>query len=113
MGERLLVFRMTYLVLQIIEAEMVFKVDSEGLPLEASLAFNLRHPNIVLLLDYDTHFKVLLISPRIFVSSEAYSQSLFSSLEALGCLLDKHTHDLCREFLDMHTASSFLLSAIS
>lgn len=38
--------------LQIIEAESFFRMDSEGNPLEASLAKNLKHPNVCQVLDY-------------------------------------------------------------
>ena len=49
------------LIFQVIEAAMIFKVDEEGMPLEASLGINLRHPNIVLLLDYATHFALVIL----------------------------------------------------
>jgi hypothetical protein len=42
---------------QIIEADAITKVDSEGLPLEVSLSKDLRHQNIVQMLDYATRLR--------------------------------------------------------
>lgn len=44
-------------LLQILEADAIAKVSSEGLPMEVHLSSNLRHPNIVKLLDYATRLK--------------------------------------------------------
>ena len=66
-------FRIAF-ILQIIEAEMVFKVDSEGLPLEASIAYDLRHPNCLLMLGYETHVKT--VRSLLCVFSSAFVSTL-------------------------------------
>ena len=50
--------------MQVIDAAMVFKLDEDGMPLEASLGIKLRHPNIVLLIDYATHVSTVAFHPR-------------------------------------------------
>ena len=45
------------MVLQIIEADAIAKVSSEGLPMEVVLSKNLRHPHIVRMLDYATRLR--------------------------------------------------------
>lgn len=43
--------------MQIIEADAISKVNSEGLPMEVSLSKDLRHRNIVQMLDYATRVR--------------------------------------------------------
>ena len=71
--------------MQVIDAAMVFKIDENGMPLEASLGIKLRHPNIVLLIDYATHVSTVAFHPR---STRCH---LLQSLEAAEALLPNCT----------------------
>lgn len=78
--------------LQIIEANLIFRVDSDGTPLEVSLAKNLRHPNVLQVLDYATCLRK--VSPPLAC---CYSELLVDSESLL--LSDKS----CRPVLGRQT----------
>ena len=52
---------MLILLLQIIEASAIAKVSNEGLPMEVYLSKNLRHRNIVKMLDYATRVRKVML----------------------------------------------------